>query len=122
MDGLRHNPIADMYGPYFLLFYGTVITMVVAGCWLALRSTDPSSLPPPPIPVQPDPYEIAYLRGGPNEVTRLAIFSLLQRGYLEVQEHPTKFWQNAKPQQIMRTAITPATGDLSPIDRLTYQW
>jgi hypothetical protein len=25
MDALLHNPIADMYGPYFLLFYGSAI-------------------------------------------------------------------------------------------------
>ncbi len=33
-----------------------------------------------------DPYEIAYLRGGPAEVIRLAVFALNERGALEITE------------------------------------
>ena len=32
-----------------------------------------------PGPESPDPFEIAYLRGGQNEVTRLVVFDLLRR-------------------------------------------
>ena len=39
-----------------------------------------------PIPTKPDPYEIAFLRGGENEVTRLLAFDLINRGYLRVAE------------------------------------
>ena len=35
MNGLMHNVVADLYGPYFLLFYGAVI---VAYCHHGVRS------------------------------------------------------------------------------------
>jgi hypothetical protein len=34
--------------------------------------------------VDPDPYKIAYLRGGMNEVNRLATFALFSIGALEL--------------------------------------
>ena len=37
MDWLN-NPIANMYGPHFLLFYGAVIGLTLAVCWWMLRS------------------------------------------------------------------------------------
>ena len=43
-----------------------------------------ANLPPLPIPADPDPCEIAYLRGGENEATRLIVFDLIQRGCLGV--------------------------------------
>src|SRR3712207_6649261 len=91
MSWLIHNPIGDMYGPHFLLLYGIVIIATLVACKLASIWAERSmALPPLLIPSQPDPYEIAYLRGGTNEVTRLAIFDLLQRGYLEMNEEPGK--------------------------------
>lgn len=82
------NPIANMYGGEFLIFYALTIALTVAICWLSIRSLDrTTNLPPPLIPSQPNPQEIAYLRGGENEVTRLVIFDLIQRGYLQVQEN-----------------------------------
>jgi len=123
MDWLRHNPIADMYGPYFLLFYAVVIGITLVSCWYALWAADSSgALPPPQIPVQPDPYEIAFLRGGANEVTRLAIFALVQRGYLEIKQEPKKFWQNAKPQQIVQAPGAGPLAGLSPGERVAFDW
>ena len=40
----------------------------------------------PPVPESPDPYRIAYLRGGENEVLRLMLFDLVRRGHLEMTE------------------------------------
>lgn len=37
MDWLTDNPIANMYGPHFLLFYGVVILLTLATCWFMLR-------------------------------------------------------------------------------------
>ncbi len=34
------------------------------------------------MPTEPDPYAVAYLRGGLGEVARVAVFELLQRGYV----------------------------------------
>ncbi len=40
----------------------------------------------PPVPDAPDPYRIAYLRGGDGEVIRLMLFDLVRRGHLEMIE------------------------------------
>ena len=92
-----HNPIADMRGPAFLALYAAVIFGTLAFCWWRLRSADPTRyLKAPAIPPQLDPYEVAYLRGGPNEVLRLIILNLIQRDYLrphdadgdQIEKHP----------------------------------
>lgn len=75
--------IAKMYGPHFLILYGIVIALTLGISRLILCSRDQTGeLPLPPFPDNPDPYEISYLRGGENEVTRVFIFNLIQRGYL----------------------------------------
>src|SRR6476469_3547812 len=85
MDMLLHNPIADMYGPHFLLFYSFIIGTTLVACWRFIQ--DPTKKQPLPlIPTNPDPYEIAYLRGGETELTKLSVFNLIQRGYLQVNE------------------------------------
>jgi uncharacterized protein (TIGR04222 family) len=77
--------IATMPGPLFLLLCGCVIALTLALCrWLVRRPDWTSELPPLQIPSDPDPYEIAYLRGGANELSRLLIFSLMERGYLSL--------------------------------------
>lgn len=100
MDHLLHNPIADMPGPEFLALYGVVIVGTLVLCKTKSRQADSSrTLSPPLIPDKLDPYEIAFLRGGENEVLRLAILSLIQRGYLRVTE-TAKSWFRAAEQHI----------------------
>ncbi|BAY61831.1 hypothetical protein NIES22_18980 [Calothrix brevissima NIES-22] len=104
MDALLHNPIADMYGPDFLLLYGSVIVLITIVCgWFVQDPTKNQSLPL--IPSQPDPYEIAYLRSGAVEVVKVAILNLIQRDYLQVSE-----------QLISRTAKDNLS-ELQPIER-----
>lgn len=103
MDALLHNPIADMYGPDFLLLYGSVIILITIVCgWFVQDPTKNQSLPL--IPSQPDPYEIAYLRSGALEVVKVAILNLIQRDYLQVSE-----------QLIIRTA-NDNLSELQPIE------
>ena len=66
MDAL-HNPIANMYGPAFLVFYAAVIAVAFLGCAAYIRSIEPKSADRE-IPRSIDPYEIAYLRGGASRV------------------------------------------------------
>jgi len=85
MDTLLHNPIADMYGPYFLLFYGFVIAATLIICRQLVQ--DPTKNQPLPlIPVEPDPYKIAYLRSQETGVAHVVLFNLIQQGYLQVSE------------------------------------
>src|SRR5262245_1070343 len=93
MNWLMHNVIADLYGPYFLLFYGLAIATRVVASYKSVRSRDRTNDGnEPEVSAKIDPYEIAYLRGGENEVTRVAIASLIQRGLLKITEK--KSWFN----------------------------
>jgi len=74
------NPF-DLYGPQFLVFYLVFGVALLAGLAYLRRSNDPD----PSTPVHlTDPYQIAYLRGGANEVMRLATIGLIDRGLLKV--------------------------------------
>lgn len=73
-----------MDGPTFLLLYGALATTAIVGVRWYNRSRDPRANEPlPPVPSPADPYELAYLRGGTAEATRLAVYDLRQRGLLE---------------------------------------
>jgi hypothetical protein len=112
MDWLMHHPIADMYGPHFLLFYGGVIVLTLVVCWWRLHQSDPTALLPPlQVPSDPDPYEIAYLRGGEHEVTRVVIFNLIQQGYL---------WKDGDT--IRPEPNCPDVRHLSEIERKVFGW
>lgn len=112
MDLLTHNPLAEMFGPDFLLLYGGILFVTLVAVALLVRRDATYGQPPPPVPLQPDPYEIAYLRGGVNEVLRLAVFSLIQRGYLEVETGTVK--------KIRQNALSPDPNVLPPIERTVF--
>jgi uncharacterized protein (TIGR04222 family) len=119
MNWLMHNAIADLYGPYFLAFYAITIVTLVVACYKSIRSLDRTTdLELPEIPAKPDPYEIAYLRGGENEVTRVAIASLIQRGLLKV----TRQKQGSKTIELIDKGLKPAWRDLSPIEARIMKW
>lgn len=85
MDFLLDNPLATMEGPMFLVLYIFVIllsTVVVAAARSKIDSSDQLNLPA--IPPEPDPYEVAFLRGGANEATRSVIFALVQKHLIEI--------------------------------------
>lgn len=116
MEWLWENPIAEMAGPKFLLLYACVSAAAVVVCRLAVRGLDwTGRLPPPPVPSAPDPYEIAYLRGGENEVTRAGIFSLIKRGLLS-------FSRQGKKVRIERTNAGPPRNSHGQIERRIYDW
>ncbi len=83
MTLLLHNPIGNMYGPYFLALYAIVIIGVGVIGKYAISRNDPMASRPL-VPSQPDAYLIAFLRGGENEVMRVGIYKLIKMGFLEV--------------------------------------
>ncbi len=100
MLALLHNPVADMRGPDFLVLYIVVVIVTIVVCRVLSRASGSAVFDAgPEVPPDPDPYEVGYLRGGHNEVTRLAILSLMQAGYLREG--------TAAPQRHSRTAETP---------------
>lgn len=117
MDWLLHNPVADMYGPTFLVFYAVTIVLTLTTCLLVLRASDwTARLSPPVIPQNPDPYEIAYLRGGENEVARSVIFALVQRGFLRLASRGGPAVEQAeKPKEEERRSM-------SSMERRVFDW
>lgn len=107
----------NMPGPQFLMLYGIVVAITLFGCWLWVHKHDSTKgLPLPKIPDQPNPHKVAFLRGGENEVTRLVIFDLIQRGYLKLTE-PKKFLIfETQPPQIKRALKHPSSRHLSAIE------
>ncbi|MCC5634970.1 TIGR04222 domain-containing membrane protein [Nostoc sp. CHAB 5844] len=109
MDALLHNPVADMYGPNFLLLYGTVIVATLLLCERLVQ--DPTKNQPLPlIPAEPDPYKIAYLRSQATGVAHLVLFNLIQQGYLQVSE-----------QTISQAPNHPDTSNLQPVERQVFE-
>jgi uncharacterized protein (TIGR04222 family) len=116
MDFLFDNPLANLYGPYFLIFYVFFIICTIIGYRVLRARIDKTALYAiPPIPVNPDPFEIAYLRGGANELARAVVFSLNQKNLLQ-------FTNDEKTSHILPTEIEFEKRDLKPIERTALEW
>ncbi len=116
MDFLFDNPLANLYGPYFLIFYICFIILTIIGYRvLRTRFFHTAHFAIPPIPVNPDPFEIAYLRGDTNELARAVVFSLNQKNLL-------KFANGEKTSHIYPTNIEFDKRVLKPIERTALEW
>ena len=116
MDILLDNPLATLNGTYFLIIYGFVIfftLIILAFVKSQIDKTDSLNLPP--IPAQIDPYEIAYLRGGINEVARSVVFSLMQKGFIELKTA-------GKTSEIKRVGNAASVSGLNQIEQLALNW
>jgi uncharacterized protein (TIGR04222 family) len=101
MDWLVHNPVADLSGPAFLVAYALFAAAVIVALRLQVRAADTSeTLALPPVATERDPYEVAYLRGGGNELLRFTIFDLVRQGFLRICDPPKA---GKAPQQIVQT-------------------
>lgn len=116
MDFLFDNPLASMYGPYFLVFYAVfnIITLTAVGV-LKNRLDQTAHYALPPIPSNPDPFEIAFLRGGENELARAVVFSLVQKNLL-------KIINDGKASRIYKSEGTFDTRSLKPIEQTALGW
>ena len=79
------NPF-DLTGPRFLFFYAVLLAITTAVIWIARRMMEEGSDEEADAAcrkVAKDPYEAAFLRGGRNEVVRVAVVSLIERNFLE---------------------------------------
>ena len=119
MFAQMNNPIADMRGPDFLALYFVVTAVTIVLARIASRLGDHADPTPPPIPRNPDPYEIAYLRGGAREVTHVAIVELIQRGFLEVW-NPSGIPDSSS--SIRAAEKHPDTRHLNPLERIAFDF
>lgn len=116
MDFLIDNPLTNLAGPAFLVLFATfsVLTLLVLGLLKTnLDRTD--KLPIPAIPPEIDPYEVAFLRGGPNELARSIVFSLLQKELLVIDGGETA-------SVIKRTEQSADNFRLETIERVALNW
>lgn len=115
MNWLFDNPLVNLPGPYFLIFYGFVITSAIIAFKIVKSRLDfTGKMPLPPIPAEPDPFEIAFLRGDANELARAATFALNQKGLVEISQNGKDIWI----QQTMKT--NPPR--LNPIERAVFNY
>lgn len=80
------NPF-NFYGPQFLLFYSVLTVVVLLVVWRLRSRKELDDTPYSDTPWN-DPYRIAFLRGGKNELLRVAVVSLVDRGLLSVNLGP----------------------------------
>lgn len=79
------NPLGNMPGPDFLALYGLVILTVWIVTYARRMGLDQTNRDEPiPIIQTPNPYEIAILRGGVNELARTLIAALVDRRAVEI--------------------------------------
>ena len=92
MDILFNNPLATMSGVVFLIFFAIVIIFTLIVLALIKSQIDKSDkMNLPPIPANIDPYEIAYLRGGTNEMARSVCFQPDAERLYRIQNHRKNF-------------------------------
>jgi uncharacterized protein (TIGR04222 family) len=115
--------IADMHGPTFLLLYAVVIVATLLGAAVWSRRFDATrSLPDLPVVAMPNPYELAYLRGGAFEAVRLAIFCLVERGYLVTQEEKRLLGLGQTRYYIQQAPAAPDSGRLFALEREVFNF
>jgi uncharacterized protein (TIGR04222 family) len=107
MDWLTDNFLANMSGVPFLEFYAVVAALTVTFGYLFPRARDRAGSRSPPLtPPRPDPYEMAYLRGGGPDVIRAAIFRLQQARLIEIAAG-----------SVATAAAKPAPGELNIVEQ-----
>lgn len=116
MNFLLDNPLAAMPGPMFLALFIVFIIVTIAVLAIARSNIDKTDrLPIPAIPPDVDPYEIAFLRGGENELARSVIFSLVQKGFVEIAS-------TDKSGLVRRVDNGPDPSSLSAIEAVAFNW
>jgi uncharacterized protein (TIGR04222 family) len=109
MDWLP-QPFSQLSGPAFLLVYAAFAAAVIIVSRLQVTGADRSLASPlPAVSPERDPYEIAYLRGGGNELLRFTIFEAMRRNLLQVG--PRTRWKAQRIQKVPSAGHV-ATGPL----------
>ena len=100
-----------------LFFYLAISGLTLSAVWWYVRSKDRSrSMTVLSVPREVDSYEIAYLRGGVNEVTRVTIVSLAERGFLGITPGQSSGSANAD-KRISCQGVRPGEDVLSDMER-----
>jgi uncharacterized protein (TIGR04222 family) len=116
MDFLLDNPLVLLDGPAFLVLYVSLILILILSASVLRSNADRTDLlNVPAIPHEPDPFEIAFFRGGENEAARAVVFSLLHKGYVECVTE-------GKRSVIAKAPLPPGEIRLQEIERKAAEW
>ncbi len=116
MEFLFDNPLANLKGPMFLALYAAFIfTVLIAYPIIKFLLDKTSKLSLPTIPQNPDAYEIAYLRGGANEVARSVVFSLRQKDLVKIETVGKQYF-------IAPTTANKTAQLIAPIEQAASDW
>ena len=116
MDFLLDNPLTMMDGYAFLALYVSLIVLAAVTIGLVRVNADKSDrLNIPAIPPDPDPYEIAFLRGSSNEAARSIIFALMQKGLVEIVTE-------GKVSHVKLVSLAVRVQGLANIEQATINW
>lgn len=116
MNFLLDNPIASIDGTLFLILFIAFIAITLTVLGIARASIDSTNnMPIPAIPPQVDPFEIAYLRGGANELARSVVFALVQKGFVEVTS-------TDKESRLRRIDTANGVSSLTEIEQRALSW
>ena len=123
MSSLLHNFITELSPTYFLLLATALGSIgLVAGSvaiWLCDGTRDDDL----PDDVElPDPYEVAFLTGDAERVSRLVVFDLIERGYVEYSGTRRRFAFFAPSKMWRRSASAPDVNSLTRIQRVAWDW
>jgi len=111
-----HNPVADLPSLQFLIFYGMLcVAMLAFARFFVAKADDSTTSGLEPLPRDFDPFEIAFLRGGTNELVRYAVFDLTHHGLLELAPPERK-----KDRPIRRTGYVPDLAAIHPVCAIVY--
>ena len=117
------NPLTQFSGQEFLVFFAVLIGLVALFCWRRKRTQDSSlELAPLDAAEEIDPYEIAYLRGGENELARVLIVSLIEQQYLRIVSPESKWWTTKSESRIQQSPEHPDVANLQSIERAGFEW
>lgn len=118
MEQLLYNVVVGFIGAHLLWFAFGVVVATLTFCAWRVRHDVTLPLAPLAVPPLPDPYEVAYLRGGEQEIMRLVVFDLLQRGYLEFRDIPTSAQKTET--HIAASACYPGVATLTLLEREVF--
>jgi len=113
---LLHNPVADLPSAQFLIFYGMLCAgMLAFARFFVAKADDSTMFGVELLPREFNPFEIAFLRGGTNELVRYAVFDLTHHGLLELAPAEGK-----KERPIRRTGYVADLAAIHPVCALVY--
>lgn len=96
------------------------VVILVAGRLRALDGTHGQA--PHDLPDRIDPYEIAYLRGGTNELARVVIVSLVERQLLELKRPDGGLSRFVFGKKYIAQRVIHVRPRLSPLEETVYEW